>query len=81
MSEHDSTEPETRWSARKGKADVVVRLLRGESLEEVSRDVKVEAHRLQRGGDDFMASGVEGLNANPSAPDDRRLKEGRAKSR
>ena len=33
-----------RWSANK-KLDVVLRLLRGEKLEEVSREVGVEAHR------------------------------------
>jgi len=36
---------EHRWSARK-KADAVVRLLRGESLEALSRELRVEAHRL-----------------------------------
>src|SRR4029453_8247003 len=33
-----------RWSAGK-KTEVVLRLLRGESLEELSRELKVEAHR------------------------------------
>ena len=74
VSERDKTEPETRWSARK-KADVVMRLLRGESLEEVSRDVKVEAHRLAAWRDDFIASGLEGLKANPRQPEDRRVRE------
>jgi transposase len=74
MANKDSVEPETRWSARK-KADVVMRLLRGESLEEVSRDVKVEAHRLAAWRDDFMASGLEGLKANPRQPEDRRVRE------
>jgi hypothetical protein len=32
---------ETRWTARK-KADAVVRLLRGESLDELSRELRVE---------------------------------------
>lgn len=74
VSEPDETEPETRWSARK-KADVVMRLLRGESLEEVSRDVRVEAHRLGAWRDDFIALGIEGLKANPATPGDRRVKE------
>jgi transposase-like protein len=42
-----------RWSANR-KIDVVLRLLRGESLEEVSREVGVEAHRLQAWRDDFL---------------------------
>ena len=49
-----------RWSANR-KIDVVLRLLRGESLEEVSREVGVEAHRLQAWRDDFLESGKEGL--------------------
>jgi len=34
-----------RWSANK-KLDAVMRLLRGEKLEELSRELGVEAHRL-----------------------------------
>ena len=34
-----------RWSANR-KIDVVLRLLRGESIEDVSREVGVEVHRL-----------------------------------
>ena len=37
-----------RWSASK-KLDVVLRLLRGEKLEEVSRELGVEAHRSPPG--------------------------------
>jgi transposase-like protein len=37
-----------RWSAGK-KTDAVLRLLRGESLEELSRELQVEAHRLAPG--------------------------------
>lgn len=71
---------ETRWSARR-KADAVMRLLRGESLEEVSRELRVEAHRLAGWRDTFMASGMEGLKANPSSgsEEDRRLKEAERK--
>ncbi len=35
---------ETRWSANK-KTDALLRLLRGERLDEVSRELRVEAHR------------------------------------
>jgi transposase-like protein len=34
-----------RWSANH-KIDVVLRLLRGEAIEDVSREVGVEVHRL-----------------------------------
>ena len=58
------TSKEARWTARK-KADVVVRLLRGESLDELSRELRVEAHRLQVWRDEFLAGGIEGLKARP----------------
>jgi len=63
---------EVRWSARR-KMEAVLRLLRGESLEAVSRDVRVEAHRLAAWRDEFLAAGTEGLKARPRAPDERRL--------
>ena len=43
----------SRWSASK-KADVVVRLLRGESLDALSRELRVEAHRLQAWRYEFL---------------------------
>src|SRR5215218_6797376 len=49
-----------RWSAGK-KTDAVLRLLRGESLEELSRELQVEAHRLAAWCDDFLAAGKQGL--------------------
>ena len=62
-----------RWSANR-KIDVVMRLLRGESLEDVSREVGVEAHRLAAWRDDFLESGKAGLKAKrPRTESDRRL--------
>jgi len=69
---------EARWIARK-KADAVVRLLRGESLDELSRELRVEAHRLQAWRDEFLAGGIEGLKSRPLQPEDRRLKEAERK--
>jgi transposase len=69
---------EVRWSAKR-KADAVIRLLRGEGLDEVSRESRVEAHRLAAWRDEFLAGGVEGLKAQPLAPDDRRLREAERK--
>ncbi len=45
-----------RWSKRR-KMEVVLRLFRGESLDEVSRDVKVEISRL----DAWRNKGLHGL--------------------
>ncbi|MDR7545619.1 MAG: hypothetical protein QN120_15375, partial [Armatimonadota bacterium] len=57
-----------------------MRLLRGESLEELSRELRVEAHRLQAWRDEFVAGGIEGLKGKPLAVEDRRLKEAERKS-
>lgn len=38
------------------------------------RDIRVEAHRLAAWRDDFIASGTEGLKANPSQGEDRRVR-------
>jgi transposase-like protein len=39
----------------------VLRLLRGESLEELSRELQVEAHRLAAWRDDFLEGGKDAL--------------------
>ena len=68
-----------RWSANK-KVDVVMRLLRGENLDEVSRDVGVEAHRLAAWRDEFLDAGKTGLKGRRSVSDeDRRLAEAERK--
>ena len=45
---------EIRWSVGR-KADALMRLLRGEDLDELSRELRVEAHRLAAWREDFMA--------------------------
>ena len=68
-----------RWSANK-KVDVVMRLLRGESLDVVSRDVGVEAHRLAAWRDEFLDAGKTGLKGRkPGSDEDRRLAEAERK--
>jgi YD repeat-containing protein len=69
---------EVRWSARR-KMEVVLRLLRGESLETVRREVRIEGHRLAAWRDEFLDAGVEGLKARPRAPDERRLSDAERK--
>jgi transposase-like protein len=68
-----------RWSASK-KLDVVLRLLRGEKLEELSREVGVEAHRLAAWRDEFLDAGKEGLKGKrATTEDDRRLRDAERK--
>ncbi len=69
----------SRWSAGR-KMDVVLRLLRGEKLEELSRELGVEAHRLAAWRDEFLDGGKEALKGRPpSSPDDRRIREAERK--
>jgi transposase-like protein len=49
-----------RWSAKQ-KRDVVLRLLRGESLEAVSAEIGVPAHLLDRWRLQFLEAGRAGL--------------------
>jgi transposase len=53
-------EKQGRWSAQK-KAEVVLRLLRGESIDGVSRECAVTVETLNRWREDFVAAGVAGL--------------------
>ena len=65
-----------RWSAGK-KMDAVLRLLGGEPLEVLSRELGVEAHRLAAWRDDFLESGKEGLKGQrpDRSGDDRALRQ------
>ncbi len=69
-----------RWSAGK-KLDAVLRLLRGEPLEALSRELGVEAHRLAAWRDDFLEGGKEGLKGQrpDRSPDDRALRQAERK--
>jgi len=66
-----------RWSANK-KMDAVMRLLRGETIDQVSRDIGIEAHRLAAWRDDFIAGGKEALKSrlvrSESSEEERRRK-------
>jgi transposase len=51
-----------RWSA-KAKREAVLRLLRGEDLDTLSRELKVTAAKLSEWRDVFLAGGEAGLKA------------------
>jgi transposase len=68
-----------RWSVGK-KMDVVLRLLRGEKLEELSRELGVEAHRIAAWRDEFLEAGKEGLKGKQATTEeDRRLRDAERK--
>lgn len=61
-----------RWSANK-KMDAVMRLLRGEPIDQLSRELGVEAHRLAAWRDDFISGGKEALKIRgPSSDEEER---------
>ena len=74
VAEKKRPEKELRWSVRR-KTDALVRLLRGEDIDTLARELRVEAHRLAAWRDEFIAGGQEGLKARPTEPADRRLRE------
>jgi transposase len=56
--------PGQRWSRRR-KMEAVLRILRGESLDAVSRDVGVEIYRLEEWRDQALAGMEEALRPKP----------------
>jgi transposase len=72
-----------RWSAGK-RMEAVLRLLRGEPLETLSRELGVEAHRLAAWRDDFLEGGKEALKGqrpdrSDRSADDRALRQAERK--
>jgi transposase len=63
---------EVRWSARR-KEQVVLRLLRGESLDLLAREVGQPAGRIAAWREEFLAAGREGLKSRPAPEGERRL--------
>jgi transposase len=71
-------EREVRWSARR-KEGVVMRLLRGESLDLLARESGQPAGRISAWREEFLAGGREGLKSRPAPVEDRRLAEAQRK--
>jgi len=67
-----------RWSA-KAKSEVVLRLLRGESIAEVSRAIQVPAHEIETWRRDFLDGGILGLRRRGGNPEERLVKQTQAK--
>ena len=66
-----------RWSVQR-KAELVLRLLRGEALDTVSRESQVPAHELESWKRIFLEQGSRGLKTR-SDPEERELTLARAK--
>lgn len=70
--------PPERWSSQR-KTEVVLRLLRGEALGEVSREVQEPASELEEWRRVFLEGGQQGLKRRGGDPADRELVRTRAK--
>jgi hypothetical protein len=66
-----------RWSASR-KCELVLRLLRGEALDAVSRESQVPAHELESWKRSFLETGARGLKSR-AEPEERELTLARAK--
>lgn len=66
-----------RWSVQR-KQEVVLRLLRGEPLDQVSRETQVPAHDLERWQRQFLEAGQRGLRTKAD-PEERELTLAKAK--
>ena len=69
---------EVRWSARR-KEELVMRLLRGESLDLLARESGQPAGRIAKWREEFLAAGREGLKSRPAEPEDRALADAQRK--
>ena len=67
-----------RWSA-KAKTEVVLRLLRGEAVDVVSREVQVPAHELEAWRRTFLEAAAEGLKRRHGDAEARLLQQAQAK--
>jgi transposase-like protein len=76
----NSTHPTERgrFSSRR-KTDAVLRLLRGESLELIARELSVTAATLSAWRDDFLAGGQAALKSRPADERDDEIARLRAK--
>lgn len=54
------SEKQERWTASK-KSEIVIRLLRGEPIDSLSRENEVTVEMLNRWKEDFIAGGIAGL--------------------
>ncbi len=77
-SDEPEARSEVRWSARR-KEGVVMRLLRGESLDLLAREAGQPAGRIAAWREEFLTAGREGLKSRPVAVEDVALREAQRK--
>ncbi len=77
-SDEPEARSEVRWSARR-KEGVVMRLLRGESLDLLARETGQPAGRISAWRNEFLAGGREGLKVRSAPIEDVGLREAQRK--
>ena len=77
-SDEPEARSEVRWSARR-KEGVVMRLLRGESLDLLARESGQPAGRISGWREEFLAAGREGLKSRPAPIEEAALREAQRK--
>jgi hypothetical protein len=73
----DAELPE-RWSAQR-KTEVVLRVVRGEALDEVAREIQVPVHEVEEWRRIFLESGQQGLKRRGLDPEEREVRRLQAK--
>jgi transposase len=77
MEEH-TNQTMRRWSARR-KAEVVLRLFRGEDIDDVSRSVGIATHRLHQWREEALFNLEEGFKQRVDDPRDTELSRAKEK--
>jgi transposase len=77
-SDEPEARSEVRWSVRR-KEGVVLRLLRGESLDLLARETGQPAGRISGWREEFLLAGREGLKSRPAPVEEVALREAQRK--
>lgn len=67
-----------RWSAQR-KTEIVLRVIRGEAIDEVAREIQVPVHEVEEWRRVFLESGQQGLKRRGLDPEERELRRLQAK--
>ena len=62
-----------RWSAQR-KMEIVLRLVRGEALDEVAREIQVPVHEVEEWRRVFLEGGQQGFKRRGLDPEERELR-------
>lgn len=78
MARKEPNSGSTRRTASE-RREIVLRVLRGESIDEVARELNIPVHAIAQWKDDFIEAGTEGLKSQPVSLAEKRLKAAQAK--